>query len=111
MEVEQKATLAARQHLHDMESSALQHSRELTAAQNDVVSSRNELRNKDQELKAKQQSVDSLEERLRKEVTTAAMSAIRHLAHSWHAIDRPQQGASSLARSCLSRAQGSQECP
>eukprot|EP00045_Choanoeca_perplexa_P005203 m.44111 g.44111 ORF g.44111 m.44111 type:complete len:917 (-) comp12993_c0_seq1:81-2831(-) len=68
VEAEQKASLAARQHLHDMETSALQHSRELTAAQNDVVTGRNELRNKDQELKAKQQSIDSLEERLRKEI-------------------------------------------
>jgi DNA polymerase sigma len=71
--VEQKASLAARQQLHDMETSALQHSRELTAAQNDVVSGRNELRNKDQELKAKQQTVDSLEERLRKEVIDPKM--------------------------------------
>eukprot|EP00730_Choanoeca_flexa_P003793 TRINITY_DN11502_c0_g1_i1.p1 TRINITY_DN11502_c0_g1~~TRINITY_DN11502_c0_g1_i1.p1 ORF type:complete len:915 (+),score=243.51 TRINITY_DN11502_c0_g1_i1:144-2888(+) len=68
VESQQKATLAARQHLHDMETAALQHSRELTAAQNETVSCRNELRNKEQEVKARQQTIESLEERLRKEV-------------------------------------------
>ncbi|EDQ86954.1 uncharacterized protein MONBRDRAFT_10463 [Monosiga brevicollis MX1] len=77
-EKEQASALAERQHLHDRETQALKHSRELTAAQNEAVALRNELRTKEQELAARKQTIESLEARFKKEIDHTKESRAAH---------------------------------
>jgi chromosome segregation ATPase len=78
LEQQQQATQQLRQAQHEREAAALEHSRAVSQAQLEHGSIRNELRMREQELRAKEQTIESLNARLKKETDRAAEAQVTH---------------------------------